>query len=129
MLALYMFHIFIVAPFLLYVAIVRGQLSPWIFSLLSGLAILLFVFHGYKAVIKWKAQSPSLWVNMIHLLAIAPLLLFIGSKGYDTPRWAFEVLAILAFGALGYNLYAIVMDVQEMQKKDWKAQKPEESNA
>jgi hypothetical protein len=66
---------------------------------------------------------------MIHLLAIAPLLLFIGSKGYDTPRWAFEVLAILAFGALGYNLYAIVMDVQEMQKKDWKAQKPEESNA
>jgi hypothetical protein len=126
MLALYMFHIFIVAPFLLYVAIVRGQLSPWIFSLLSGLAILLFVFHGYKAVIKWKAQSPSLWVNLIHLLAVAPLLLFIGSKGYDTPRWAFEVLAILAFGALGYNLYAIVMDVQEMQKKQ--VERPETSN-
>jgi len=121
-----MFHIFIVAPFLLYVAIVRGQLSPWIFSLLSGLAILLFVFHGYKAVIKWKAQSPSLWVNLIHLLAVAPLLLFIGSKGYDTPRWAFEVLAILAFGALGYNLYAIVMDVQEMQKKQ--VERPETSN-
>lgn len=114
--ALNIFHIIIVAPFFIYVAIMRGQLVPWIFSALTGLGIVLLVYHGYKSIIKWKAQSPSLWINAIHALAVAPLLIFIGSKGYDTPRWAFELLAILGFGALGYHLYSIVMQISEMSK-------------
>jgi hypothetical protein len=108
------FHIALVAPALLYVAIMRGQLSPWIFSLLSGVAIIMLVYHGYKAFIKWKAQSPSLWINLLHIFLVAPLLLFIGSKGYDTPRWAFELLAMLGFASLGYHIYSIIMMVQEM---------------
>lgn len=108
------FHILVVAPFLLYVAIVRGQLMPWIFSVLSGLGIILIVYHGYKTFIKWKASSPSLWVNAIHLFAVGPLLLFIGSKSYDTPRWAFELLALMAFAALGYHIYSIILQAQEM---------------
>ena len=102
-LAIHLFHIFLVAPFFLYVAVVRGQLNPWIFSVLSGLGIVLLVYHGYKSVLKYKAQSPSLWINLIHALAVAPLMIFIGSKGYDTPRWAFELLAMTAFGAFGYQ--------------------------
>lgn len=112
------FHIIVVVPFLLYVAIVRGQLMPWIFSVLSGLGIIILVYHGYKTFIKWKANSPSLWVNAIHLFAIAPLLIFIGSKGYDTPRWAFELLALLAFGALGYHIYSIILQAQDMSSLD-----------
>jgi len=124
------FHIAIVAPALLYIAITRGQLSPWFFSLLSGVAIVMFVYHGYKAFIKWKAQSPSLWINLIHLLFVAPLLLFIGSKGYDTPRWAFELLAMLGFAALGYHIYSIVNMVQEMggKKKDSERSSDHESD-
>jgi hypothetical protein len=113
-LAIHLFHIFVVAPFFLYVAVVRGQISPWIFSVLSGLGIVLLVYHGYKSVIKYKAQSPSLWINLIHVLAVAPLMIFIGSKGYDTPRWAFELLAMMAFAAFGYHLYSIVIDVNDM---------------
>ena len=92
----------------------RGQLVPWIFTMLTGLGIVLFVYHGYKSVLKWKAQSPSLWINLIHTLAVAPLLVYIGSRGYDTPRWAYELLAITAFGAFGYHMYSIVMQIQEM---------------
>ncbi len=109
-----LFHILVVAPFFLYVAIVRGQLVPWIFSVLTGLGIVILVYHGYKTFIKWKAQSPSLWINAIHFFFVAPLLIYIGSKGYDTPRWAFELLALLGFGALGYHIYAIIMQIQEM---------------
>lgn len=119
------FHIAVVAPFLLYVAIMRGQVSPWIFSLLTGIAIILFVYQGYKAFIKWKAQSPSLWINLFHVLLVAPLLLFIGSKGYDTPRWAFELLAMLGFAALGYHIYSIIGMVQEMDKKKDSPESPE----
>ena len=112
--ALSILHIAVISPALLYVAIMRGQLSPWIFSLLSAVAIVMIVYHGYKAFIKWKAQSPSLWVNLIHILFVAPLLLFIGSKGYDTPRWAFELLAMLGFASLGYHIYSIINMIQEM---------------
>jgi hypothetical protein len=109
-----LFHILVVSPFFLYVAMVRGQLVPWIFSLLTGLGIVLLVYHGYKTFIKWKAQSPSLWINAIHFFLVAPLLIYIGSKGYDTPRWAYELMALLGFGALGYHIYAIIMQIQEM---------------
>ena len=123
--ALSILHIAVIAPALLYVAIMRGQLSPWIFSLLSGVAIIMLVYHGYKAFIKWKAQSPSLWVNLLHILLVAPLLLYIGSNGYDTPRWAFELLAMLGFSALGYHIYSIVIMVQEMGPKKRDSETPE----
>jgi threonine/homoserine/homoserine lactone efflux protein len=123
------FHIAVVAPALLYVAIMRGQLSPWIFSLLSGVAIIMLVYHGYKAFIKWKAQSPSIWVNLLHIFLVAPLLLFIGSKGYDTPRWAFELLAMLGFASLGYHIYSIIMMVQDMStKKKDSAPQPDDAH-
>ena len=109
-----LFHIFIVAPFFLYVAFMRGQLVPWVFMVLTGLGLLLLVYHSYKTIIKWKAHSPSVWVNIFHVLLIAPLLLFIGSKSYDTPRWAFEVLAMAGFAALGYHIYSIVMELQHI---------------
>jgi hypothetical protein len=113
-LGIHLFHILIIAPFFLYVALVRGQLYPWIFSLLTGLGIIVLVYHGYKAVLKWKAQSPNLWINLLHAFAVGPLMIYIGSKGYDTPRWAFELLALFSFAAFGYHVYGIVLDVQEM---------------
>ncbi len=109
-----LFHLLIVAPFFLYVAIVRGQLMPWIFSALLGLGLVIMVYHAYKTVIKWQAHSLSAWVNIIHVVAIAPLLIFIGASGYDTPRWAFEVLAMFGFAAAGYHLYNLVMEIQDM---------------
>ena len=109
-----LFHILVVAPFFLYVAIVRGQLMPWIFSALLGLGLVIMVYHAYKTVIKWQAHSLSAWVNIIHVIAIAPLLIFIGASGYDTPRWAFEVLAMFGFGAAGYHLYNLVLEIQDM---------------
>lgn len=108
-----LFHIFAVVPFFLYVAFVRGQLVPWIFNVLLGLGLVILVYHAMASYKKAAAQSPSLWINLIHVFAVAPLLIFIGSKGYDTPRWAFELLALVAFGALGYHLYAIVMQLNE----------------
>jgi hypothetical protein len=36
--------------------------------------------------------------------------------GYDTPRWAFEVLAMLGFAALGYHIYSMVINIQDMNK-------------
>jgi len=109
-----LFHIFLVAPFFIYVAVVRGQLLPWIFPTLIGLGVVIFLYHAFKSYVKWQAQSPSLWVNLIHVILVAPVLVYIGAKGYDTPRWAYELLAMLGFGAFGYHLYSIVLQLQDM---------------
>jgi len=124
------FHILIVVPFFLYVAFVRGQLMPWIFTVLQSLGIIILVYHAYKTIIKWKANSLSVWVNILHVIAVAPLLIYIGSMGYDTPRWAFEVLAMLGFAALGYHLYSMVNEIKDISMFDHKVtQKLREENS
>ena len=107
-----LFHILAVGPFFLYVAMVRGQLMPWIFNVMTGLGLLVLVYHGLTAIKKYYAQSLSTWVNLIHVIGVAPLLVYVGVKGYDTPRWAFELLAMLAFGTIGYHIYAIAQELQ-----------------
>lgn len=116
--ALSIFHILVVSPFFLYVAFVRGQLEPWVFTVIQILGLLVLIYHVYKTIIKWKAKSMSTWVNIIHVVAVAPLLLYIGSMGYDTPRWAFEILAMLGFSALGYHIYSMVLEIQKMYSDD-----------
>ena len=110
------FHVFVVAPFFLYVAFVRGQLMPWVFTAIQVLGLVVLLFHAYRIMTRWKAQSMTVWVNILHVVAVAPILLYIGCMGYDTPRWAYEVLAMLGFAALGYHIYQIVLSVQKMHK-------------
>ena len=90
-----LFHIFVVVPMLLYVAFVRGQMPPWVFPALLGLGGVILIYHMYRLIVKWKAASQSVWVNVIHVLFVAPLLLFIGTQAYDTPRWAYELPGVL----------------------------------
>jgi hypothetical protein len=82
---------------------------------LLGLGIVILIYHLYKTIIKWRANSLSVWVNIIHILFVAPLMIYIGKNAYDTPRWAFELLAMLSFSAVGYHLYNLIIDVQNIE--------------
>ena len=110
-------HIFVIVPSLLYVAFVRGQMPPWVFPALLGLGGVILVYHTFRLIVKWKAASQSVWVNVIHVVALAPLLLYIGSQAYDTPRWAYELLLMEAFAALGYHIYSLIISLQNMSEK------------
>ena len=69
------------------------------------------MYHGYKAWVRFFAGSSSLWINMIHVFYVAPLMLYIGYRGKDTPRSAYELLALLGFAALGYHTYNLIVSV------------------
>lgn len=45
------------------------------------------------------------------MVFLAPLLLWIGYYGKDTTRAAFELLLLLAFSAIGYHIYSIVLQL------------------
>jgi hypothetical protein len=102
-----LFHIILVAPFLIWVGISRGSYPDWVFTLLLTLGVIVILYQGYKSYIRLLTGSNYVWVNLIHVLWIGPLLVYIGYKNKDTPRPAYELLLLTAFGAFGYHMYEL----------------------
>jgi hypothetical protein len=102
-----LFHISLVVPFLLWIGISRGNTPDGAYIALIVLGIIVTLYHSYKAWIRFSSNSSYIWVNLIHALWIGPLLLYIGAKKKETPRPAYELLLLTAFGALGYHMYEL----------------------
>jgi hypothetical protein len=111
-----LFHILAVVPFFLYVGLQRAALPNEVYTSLWILGSIITVYHGYKALIKYRNASPSLWVNLIHVLIVGPLLIYIGAKGKDTPRPAYEMLLMVAFAAGGYHLYSLIQQMNNVKE-------------
>ena len=109
-------HVALIVPFLLWVGFNRAATPDWVYSLLLGVGLIVLIYHGYKAVGRWFAKSPVLWINVIHVLFIAPLMIWIGYYEKKTERAAYEMLLLVAFGALGYHLYKMVVISQTFIK-------------
>lgn len=110
------FHVVVIVPLLLWVGFNRAATPEWLYSVLFGLGILVLVYHAYKAVSRLIAASPVVWINLIHVLLIAPLLIWIGYYAKRTERPAYDMLLIVAFGAFGYHLYKLVVMSQTFVK-------------
>ena len=109
--ALHLFHLLGVVPFFFYIATARASMPEAVFYFLIVLASVLILVHSYKAFVRIRSGSTYFWVNLVHVLIVAPLLLFIGIKGKTTPRAAYEGLLLVTFGALGYHLKLLAEDL------------------
>ena len=103
-----LFHIIIVVPFFAYIFINKSSTPEWAYTLLFSLGIIVLLFHFYKSVVKFMAQSNSLWINVVHVVAVAPIMIYIGYTSKNTPRPAYEILSLITFAALGYHLYSMI---------------------
>ena len=63
-----LFHIMIVAPFLIWVGVSRGNAPEGIYMVLLALGILVTLYHGYKSWVRLASHSAYVWVNLIHAL-------------------------------------------------------------
>ena len=106
-----LFHIFAVVPLFLYVALSRANTVTPVYGLLLALGVVILLYHGYKAWKRFLAGSSMIWVNLIHMLVVAPLLIYIGYREKYTPRYAYELLALIAFAALGYHTYHLIVSM------------------
>jgi len=111
-------HVAVIVPFLLYVGFQRAATPDWVYSVLFGTGVLVLVYHAIKAIVRWYKNSPIIWVNLIHAILIAPLLIWIGYHGKKTERPAYDMLIIAAFGALGYHLHRLVVVSQTFVKSE-----------
>jgi hypothetical protein len=110
-----LFHIFFVVPFFLYVGLQRSATPNEIFTTLLVLGIVLTLYHGYKAYVRFVNASPFMYVNLIHALLIGPLLIMIGLKGKNTETPYYELLLMLTFAAGGYHLYSLVQQMNNLR--------------
>ena len=113
-----LFHILFVAPFLLWIGFVRADTPTWAYTALFIIGLIVLLYHSYKAVIRWSSGSNLLWVNLIHVTLVAPLLLWIGYQGKKTDRSAYNMLLLLAFGALGYHTYKAILLTELLGRKE-----------
>ena len=117
-LLLSLFHIFAVVPFFLYIALSKASTTYTVYKIAFVVGIAITLYHAYKALLKFRAGSQSLWVNLIHMLFIGPLLIYIGLMETQTPRAAYELLAISGFGAAGYHVYYLIQMMNLVEKRD-----------
>jgi len=80
----------------------------WAFRTLFVLGLFVLVYHGYRFFVRLAAHSTSAWINAVHILIVAPLLIYIGLEQKETARAAYEIAIMVGFATLGYHLYSLV---------------------
>ena len=110
------FHVVLVAPALLYVGFQRAATPDWMYNVLLAFGVLVLVYHGFKSIGRVLAKSPFAWVNLLHVLVVAPLFLWVGYYGKRTGRPAYDMLLLIAFAAFGFHLYRLIVMSQTFVK-------------
>jgi len=104
-------HIFLIVPALLAVAFFRSENPDWVYNSLVATGLVVMLYHGYKAFLALMKQTGRAWLYLIHSLLFAPLLLYIGINQKNTPRAAYEMLAMVGFAGLGYHLWSVLTEL------------------
>lgn len=101
---IHLFHILFVGSLFLYVGIQKTKINNLFYPFLLVLGAIIIPYHIYKAYNYFK-KGINPWFNIIHILLVGPLLVWIGYKKENTPRYAFELLLMLGFACIGYHGY------------------------
>jgi len=105
-------HVLLISPPLLFVGFQRASTPTWLYHALFVIGAVIILYHGYKLAIRLYNHSGYAWVNIIHILFIAPLLLYIGYHKRETPRAAYELLLMLGFASIGYHSFSLIRQLE-----------------
>jgi hypothetical protein len=117
-LILALFHIFFVVPLFFLIAFFRKDMPVWAYNAILGLGLFVLAYQAYKLVVRLQAHSSYAWVNAIHVLFIAPLLIYIGFQQKETIRAAYELCIMVGSAALGYHTYSLVQQINTVPDSD-----------
>ena len=101
-------HLLLIAPLLLFVGFQRSATPDWLFQSIFIIGFIVLGFHSFRFLTRFYSNVSYAWVNLIHILLVAPLLLYIGYHKKDTQRLYYELLLLLSFGMVGYHLFSLV---------------------
>ena len=99
-----LFHIFIVAPLLIYVGI-QKYLSHTFYQFLYYLGIGIVLLHLFKSI---KKLPRIAYMNYLHVLLFGPLLIYIGYYERNTPLFVYDIIEFLGVLAIFYHGIKII---------------------
>jgi len=105
----HLIHLLAVGPLFVYVGLHRENVPDAVFNALGDVGLVVLFYHSYKAYLKLK-DGQSAWVNWIHILLVAPLLLILAYLKKDANRRYFEMMLLLGFAAIGYHGLYLIRD-------------------
>ena len=101
-------HLLFVTPLFLYIGFKRAETPHWLYLAILTIGLVILVYHGFRLIVRLKNRSGYSWVNAMHIIAVAPLLMYIGWHKKETPRFAYELLLMMGFAAGGYHMFSLV---------------------
>ena len=104
-----LFHLLIIGPALVLIGMKPEILPSYSNKIILGVGLFVLAYHLYRAFKKISERGfVSAWVNYIHILLVAPVLIVLGYFGNESPRYVREICMMLGFAAIGYHgLYLI----------------------
>jgi hypothetical protein len=105
-----LFHLAFVVPLLLFVGFQRSDTPRWVYLSLLSIGLIVLLYHAVRLV--QRIGTYQAWVHILHVAIVAPVLLLLGWRGRDAPRWLYEVVLLLGFGAGGYHLFQLVRGLE-----------------
>jgi len=100
----HLFHIIFVGGLFLYIGIKQKNMPTIMYNIILATGVLILFYHFYKGYKKF-INGKNAWVNVFHVLIVAPLLILTGIQKQNTPRYIYELIFMLAFAAIGYHGY------------------------
>jgi phosphatidylserine synthase len=99
-------HILFVVPLLLYTGYYGNTDRKYLFKILLFVGISMIAYHSFQS---WKKNNSDLpfSVNIYHLIAVVPLLIYIGYTGHQSNVLFTRTIGTMAFVALYYHAPAI----------------------
>jgi hypothetical protein len=97
---IHLLHILVSAPLMIYVGHDRGTGPKWLYQLVLVVGILTLLYHAYLAITKYTNTNYISWVNLIHVLVVAPLLIYVGLNKKNVVYPFSQICLVLGYGAL-----------------------------
>ena len=94
------FHMFVIAPLLLYIGWKGDQTEEQVFNIVIGAGLVAVIYHAYRYMnTKW-------WINLIHIPA-GLALAYIGYLGTGMPPEMFQLILASGVGIFLWHAYLL----------------------
>ena len=79
-------HVFVLAPLFVYVGIKAEKTPDFFFTVFLVVGAVVALYHSYRIFVTYRNVGlvPYIYINLIHILLVAPLLIYVGMKKVKT---------------------------------------------
>ena len=95
---IFLSHVLFIGPLLTYVGFMKTKTHPYVFKALLLTGIIVALYHGYHLYMHYTSSNIINYVNLFHILAIAPLLIYIAHNNGQVVYPMMDLLFILGVG-------------------------------